>query len=123
VCENNGLAVTTPIKDRQQHSTPSGIARAHGLYSQFCSTSDVDYIASISLGAIENARKGKPQFIEIMVERERTHVGVDHEYVLTNDPLEGYTCDESEIQREIEDAFRFAEESPAPTNPERGVYA
>lgn len=108
VCSNNGLAVTTELKDRQANRGLSNLAAAHGLGQEFCMSADVDYIAKIAGEAIKRARQGKPQFLEIVSERERVHCGVEHEFELQNDPLVGYNIDESEIQREIAEAFEFA---------------
>lgn len=111
VCENNGLAVTTPLLERQNNHGISEIARAHGLHSEFYMFSDVEGISDLAAHAISNARQGRPQFLEFLTERQRTHVGVDHEFELQNDCIKDYVVDESEIQKEIEEAFEFARSS------------
>lgn len=122
VCEHNNLAVTTPIQDRQNNRGLHTIAASHGLGWTNCNGQDVDAVSKAALVVIELARQGKPQFLQCFTERQRVHCGIEHEYTLQNDPLFGYTTDESEITREIEDAFEFAIQSPVPTNV-RGVYA
>lgn len=126
ICENNGLAVTTPLKDRQPDRQLYKIPKAYGLTSNFADGQNVGSVRSISYAAIENARSGYPQFIEFITERQRVHCGTEHEFVLSDDPLKYFTpTDEQEqaIAKEIAEAFEFAKQSPKPTNPERGVYA
>lgn len=123
VCSNNGLAVTTPLKYRQPQRSLTALAEAYGLESDCTLSSDPYVIQEMSKYAIDAARQGKPQFLEIKTERQRVHCGVEWERDLTNDRLKGYTTDESEIHREIAEAFEFARNSPAPTNPELGVFA
>lgn len=114
VCSNNALAVTTELKDRQNNRGLTALASAHGLGYEFCCSFDVEYVSEVAKGAIERARQGKPQFLEFITERERVHCGVEHEHVLQNDCLKGYTVDESDIEREIAEAFEFARQSPEP---------
>jgi hypothetical protein len=62
--------------------------------------------------------------LQAFTERQRVHCGIEHEFGLRDDPVQPGTVEEElAIQQEIEAAFGFAEESPEPTNPERGVYA
>ena len=122
VCSNNGLAVTTPLKDRQANRGLSNLAAAYGLGYDVGTSSNVEDISAIARESVRLARVGKPQFLEFRTERQRVHCGIEHEYTLTNDPLEGYNTDESEITQEIEAAFEFARQSPAPTEV-RGIYA
>lgn len=122
VCENNALAVTTPFLDRQ-NKLISAVAEANGLETNFSMWDNIEYISELAQQAISQARKGIPQFIEFLCERERVHCGIEFEHQLTDDCLVGYNVDETEIHREISEAFEFARKSPVPTNPHLGVFA
>ena len=118
--QNNGLAVTTPIDDRHKYDI-SAVARAYGLGASKID-GGIETLSQMAACVIEEVKKGIPFLLVIDVERQRVHCGIEHEFTLTNDPLEGYTTDESEIIKEIANAFEFARQSPAPTEV-RGIYA
>lgn len=120
VVQNNGLAVTTPIDDRHKYDI-SAVARAYGLGASKID-GGIETLSQMAACVIEEVKKGIPFLLVIDVERQRVHCGIEHEFTLTNDPLEGYTTDESEIIKEIANAFEFARQSPAPTEV-RGIYA
>lgn len=122
VCSNNGLAVTTTVQDRHKFSITE-LAKAYGLETDRITSSDPYVIQKMSNFAIDAARQGKPAMIEIFTERERVHCGIEREFVLCDDCLLGYNVDETEIQREIAEAFEFARSSPVPANAEKGVFA
>jgi pyruvate dehydrogenase E1 component alpha subunit len=120
IVQNNKLAVTTPIEDRHKYDI-SAVARAYGLGASKID-GGIETLSQMTACVIEEVKKGIPFLLEIDVERQRVHCGIEHEYTLQNDPLLGYNTDESEINQEIEAAFEFARQSPAPTEV-RGIYA
>jgi pyruvate dehydrogenase E1 component alpha subunit len=126
VVHNNKLAVTTPVEDRHTYNI-CDVAKAYGL-----GTHDyIDYSAGLDVASkmVENVigmvRKGKPQLIEMAVERKMVHCGVEVERELVHDVLYGYSVDESGIESEIQEAFEYARSAPTPTptNDGRSVYA
>ena len=124
VMENNGLAVTTPESARKSNKFDTyGFVESYGLQYWSTDGQDVDEVLWVARTSISRARQSKPQFIEFQTERQRVHCGVEHEYVLKHDPVKPGTAEEElAIQQEIEAAFKFAEESPIPTNPDRGIF-
>lgn len=150
VCENNGFAVTT----RQRETTPlERLSDRAAAYSMEGLTVDgTDPVASYEIlqDAVERARQGHgPSFVEAIVRRWKGHAAWDKgsylteeeiEAIRTADPLPKYrlqliqehilTADEiasidEEMEAVMEEALRFAEESPAPptTKEEASRYA
>ena len=135
VCENNLYSVCSPLDVRQHPNRDLvAIAKAHGLYAKKCDGNDVLAVAAATQWAIETMQKeGIPVFLEFSTYRHREHCGPnfdnhigyrteeEFQYYLKQCPLEKYRdriisheTMESEIKKEIEEAFYFAEESPFP---------
>lgn len=110
VCENNGHSCYTPIELRQPNRSISDLADVHGL-NCFENDGDVNEI----LEDTKSALRMTPAFIEIHVERYYEHCGPTQE--VKYPPTE----QDPEIMAEIEEAFKFAEESPWPEAV--GMYA
>lgn len=148
VCENNGYAIHEPIQKRR--ARPDGICavvEALGIPTVRIEDGNTLAIHAEAADAIKSMRGGGgPRMIEAMVYRWREHVGPNEDYDddyrnrteaapwMASDqvahlgemlePSARSRIDE-EIERQIADAVRFAEESPAP-NPKElyaGVYA
>lgn len=80
VCENNGLAVTTPIEQRNNQSQLYDRFKSMGLPGTRLEDNDIEKLAGVAQAAFSKARSGEgPVFIEIAVERWATHVGHDYE--------------------------------------------
>jgi TPP-dependent pyruvate/acetoin dehydrogenase alpha subunit len=136
VCENNGYAIHTAQARRQAVPDICARARAYGVPAERIDGGDVLALRELAEGAVAKLRAGEgPQFIEAATYRWREHVGPGRDYHL------GYR-DESEcepwqrsdavaalaarlapvergaieaaVEREIADAFAFAEGSPFP---------
>lgn len=133
--ENNGLAVHSKVQSRHAFSTAEH-ARAYGIPSTLLSEgADLAKTADVFARITDKVRLEKsPQLVEVTTFRYREHVGVGEDYdagyrergELTewqrHDPLitqhglrEKYA---PVIAEEIDDAVRFAEESPWPGSEE-----
>jgi pyruvate dehydrogenase E1 component alpha subunit len=153
VCENNLYSVYSPLSVRQApERSRLEIARAHGIFSLHSDGNDVDVVADVTRQAMEALREGRgPVFVEFDTYRYREHCGpnVDDQagyrpqdevlYWHTRCPLKLYeqrlyrenlldgaarVSMTTEITREINAAFTFAENSPFPIyNPHESVYA
>lgn len=131
VCENNGLAVHTSLKERQAYRIREHVA-AYGIeVGDVCNGGDLLEVAD-RITALVNAmrRDGAPRFIEIATCRYKEHVGPGEDLEVgyrsraeveawkAKDPL---IADKDlvaqlapEIEREIDAAVAFAEASPMP---------
>jgi pyruvate dehydrogenase E1 component alpha subunit len=131
VCENNGLAVHTALRERQAYSI-TGHASAYGIeVSQIARGYDLLEVAD-AMGALVDAIRadGRPRFVEIATCRYKEHVGPGDDLDVgyrsraevdawrSNDPL---LLDRDlvaqltpELAREIDEAVAFAESSPMP---------
>lgn len=142
VCENNGMSCFTPIKERQPDRPIRGIAAAHGLGVFKADGNNVLVVAESSAQAVACARRGEgPQFLEFQTNRWMGHVGPDADDELgyrrdepplfrqSRCPIKRARTDleqrlgwverdfeklEQSIHDEIEEAFRFAADSPPP---------
>ncbi len=142
VCENNNFSVYTPLQERQPARPIHAVAQAHGMDAWSCDGNDVEAVALIAREAVARARAGGgPQFLEFDTYRWREHCGPNFDDELNYRSAEEiatgkercpilrvrrrlvneYAVDktaldemEQEITREIDAAFRFALESPAP---------
>lgn len=151
VCENNGYAMGTPL---QVHSAVTEIYRKACAFDIPSARVDGnDYFATRELAqkALDHARSGKgPYFIEALTQRFRGHSAADPQVYRTREQIEQlrekhdpiarmrrYLVEEKmandddlmridqEIAQEIQEAIRFADESPLP-DPEElwtDVYA
>jgi TPP-dependent pyruvate/acetoin dehydrogenase alpha subunit len=136
VCENNRYAIHTHQSRRQATSDICGRARAHGLPAARLDGNDVVGLCAQSRAAAERIRGGAgPCFFEVLTYRWHEHVGPGRDFHLGHrteveaapwfaaDPvrrlaeqIEPQTRAELEaaVEREIADAFAFAEASPFP---------
>ena len=149
-CENNEMSCFTSIKVRQPDRPIHGIAAAHGLRVFSGDGNDVLEVAENSAEAIARARRGEgPQFLEFHTNRWLGHVGPDLDDDLGYRPHEtpemrqsrcpikrarvdleqqlGWAEGDFEkleqfIHAEIEGAFRFSADSPAPDPRTRADY-
>lgn len=140
ICENNLYSVYSPLSVRQ----PEGreifeLARGHGIESYKGDGNDVVEVYTLAEQAIRKARQGGgPTFLEFSTYRWREHCGPNYDndlgYRTENEfqswkrccPIErpkewlvrdGHFSNQdmvSELETEIEDAVRFAKESPFP---------
>ncbi len=130
VCENNGLAVHTPIERRQAYAIREH-AEAYGVRAHRCDRGwDPLAVHDVVRPVVDEVRGGRPSLIECITYRYAEHVGIgdDHgvgyrsraalEAWRERDPLlrdEALRARiEPALRAEIEEAVAFAEESPAP---------
>lgn len=129
VCENNGYAIHTPIAERQ--ATPlTERARAFGVASR--TVADYDPVFAVSGAMVAGIRAGGgPKLLEVRAPRLKEHVGITEDWRL------GYRTEDrtwkdtvsiageriahglrvriaGEVEKEIEEAFDFAEKSQVP---------
>ena len=139
VCENNGLAVSTHLKDSTAGEKLSDRAAAYSMPAWDVDGTDAvaSYLALSE--AVEHARQtSSPAFVVAGVVRWKGHAAWDKGSYLTpqeitemaaRDPLPRFRqrliqekvlslaeieAIEAEMKKTMEDAIRFAEESPAP---------
>jgi TPP-dependent pyruvate/acetoin dehydrogenase alpha subunit len=136
VCENNGYAIHTAQVKRQGLPDICARVRGFGLPAERLDGNDVFALRDAAEDAVAKLRAGAgPQFIEATTYRWREHVGPGQDYHLgfrdqselkrweTTDavrvvaeslaPLERAMI-ESAVEREVAEAFAFAESSPFP---------
>ncbi len=137
VCENNFYAIHAPLRERQPHDDICQRARACGIPAERFDVDDVLKIYGRVRDAVASLRSGAtgPLFIECRTYRWKEHVGPSEDYHLgyrtkteaepwiAADPCKRLAAllppdtrskIEAEVEAEIEDAIRFAEESPFP---------
>lgn len=151
VCENNLFAMGTPL---DVHSSVTEIYRkacAFDMAAERTDGNDVLKMREVALRAVERARAGEgPFLLEAMTYRFRGHSAQDTQKYRTkedverhrsSDPLEVFRRQlieqgvlseeqaariEDQVDDQVEEAVRFAEESPVPGDrwiTEAGVYA
>lgn len=152
VCENNQYSVNTPMRYRQPHGSVYQLAGAHGISASQMDGNDVVGVHRKAGEIIATMRAGGgPVFLECHTYRFLEHCGPYSDTGIVRpeeevrpwqkkDPIErmkkymkakkmihaaGIEEMEEKIQREIHDAFRFAKDSPLPTErlSEEMVYA
>jgi TPP-dependent pyruvate/acetoin dehydrogenase alpha subunit len=136
VCENNGYAIHTPQSRRQGSCDIAARARAFGMPAWSLGSSDVEALTRAVRPIVESIRAGHgPAFLEVATYRWREHVGPGTDFHLgyrTEDEAEPHYREdavaglasqlhpserqaiEAEADREVADAFAFAEASPFP---------
>lgn len=132
LCENNGLAVHSPLSDRHAFSL-SGHANAYGIKSLTVEEGyDFMKLNKICGELIVQIRtQQKPMFLEIKTRRYKEHVGPGEDFEFgyrdlddikswkSKDPLEIDTESvlrfKPKILKEIDSAIKFAENSPFPS--------
>lgn len=150
VCENNGLAVNTPLRDRRPEGfCIRGLAAAHGLPVEAGDGNDAEEVYRLASAALEKARNGEgPSFLEFETYRLVEHCGPgdDHdlpfwskeEFALRKQrcPLKRMrdalrTCGVAEEKLEslcakeaavIAAALKMAQTDPFPPQEEAGLY-
>ncbi len=150
VCENNKYAVCSHISARQVDDNLYKRASAFNLPAKRIDGMDVLEVYSQSREVIERARRGKgPFFLECTVQRWRAHSGAGDplreqyrkpedmdesnkrdpveslvNYILKHDIAVSSELDEiaAAIEREIEEAFEYAKQSPLPQDDELERY-
>ncbi|MEW6567131.1 MAG: pyruvate dehydrogenase (acetyl-transferring) E1 component subunit alpha [Chloroflexota bacterium] len=138
VCENNRYGMGTAVERASAVSEIRAKAEAYGMPSARVDGMDVLKVREAAEQALAHARQHGPYFLEAVTYRFRGHsMGDPERYraseevkewqeddpigILRRDLLEtrvarGDDLDalEAEVEREVEDAVRFAEESPEP---------
>ena len=143
VCEDNLYSVYSPIDVRQPETRDlCKIAEAHGMFSKKGDGNNVEESYSIAKEAIDSIRNGNgPAFIKLDTYRFREHCGPNYDtdlgyrtheefdFWLEKCPIANYqsklikeniiteedvSAMKETLQREIDEAFTFAKESPLP---------
>lgn len=143
VCENNLYSVHAAMDVRQpSNRTLTDFARGNGVFALSGDGNDVEEVWRLGGEAVARARAGDgPAFLELFTYRQREHVGPNPDLDLNyrsveefeswvkRDPVPTYrarlesegTLDaaayarmQAEIAAEVEDAVRFAKDSPFP---------
>ena len=131
VCENNGLAVHSPLTAREAYKITEH-ASSYGLPTRLCESGHDLLEVHEAFASVVNAarRSGGPQFIEVRTFRYMEHVGPGEDYEvgyrfrrdleawMSKDPLVSDTAlvekFKPQIEAEIDEAVDFAESSPWP---------
>src|SRR3989338_3914812 len=137
ICENNLLAIHTYQHQRQHLSEITRIVRAHGIPATRIERSNTAEINAYVANAARAIRAGKsgPVFIECMTCRWKEHVGPGDDFGLAyrseEEVQKWKDCDEiitlgkkiqkerraqieADVEKEIQSAIQFAEESSFP---------
>jgi pyruvate dehydrogenase E1 component alpha subunit len=136
VCENNGLAIHTPVSRRQAGTALCERVASYGIATARVEDGDVLAIRQATVRALAHIRDtGSPAFLECLTYRWKEHVGPGEDYDAgyrsrdellawqARDPVrlvgERLTSDqrsriETEIEQRIARAIAFAEASPPP---------
>ena len=142
VCENNFYAIHSRQRTRQAQSDICGLARSHGIPAERLEEMDFARILERAAVTVEAVRSGSgPRFLECLCYRWMEHVGPNQDYQAGYRSLEEaepwFRADqvkalaarldeatrskaEADVDREIREAFEFAERSPFPE--ERDLY-
>lgn len=140
VCENNSFAIHSHHLNRHHSDNIYERARTYGMPSERIEDGDIFRIYDFTKEYTEKMRKGEgPVFLEVVTCRWREHVGPNEDFYLGYRTEEQVTCwikddqmprvkgllspkvvkdIESEAEKEIKEAFKFAEESPFPKEEE-----
>jgi pyruvate dehydrogenase E1 component alpha subunit len=134
LCEDNGLAVHTHLKDRQSFDLEKLIPAFNIDYTFIEEGYDPSKVMQDSKKVIDFVRsKQSPAFLRIKTARYREHVGPGEDFAAgyrsqaemdlwkSKDPLlnlQNFEDIKSLISAEIEDAVKFAMNSPLPTRDE-----
>jgi TPP-dependent pyruvate/acetoin dehydrogenase alpha subunit len=141
VCENNSYAIHSHHLSRHHSDNICERARSYGIPAERFADGDIFAIHEFTSEAGEKIRRGEggPFFLECLTCRWKEHVGPGEDFDLgyrsrqevdcriESDPImkfkslalrEASHAIESEIEKEIQEAFSFAEESPFPEGKE-----
>jgi len=143
VCENNGYAIHSPVRQRQPLDNIAARAGVYGIPAASVPGSDPADVCDATRAAVTHIRAGGgPRFIECLTYRWKQHVGPDDDVTagyrpraeaepwFTRDALAAYAgaldastrgAIEASVDAEIREAFAFAERSPFPA--EAALYA
>jgi len=131
VCENNGWAISTRVADVHAFEIFSH-AKGYGLsVTRIEEGWDVEKISHVARQEIEALRSDQgPRYLEILTNRQVEHVG-PRSGIYLNPQSEDYSVDSTmqdpltqsqleasvlaDIEKELEEAIQFAEDSPFPT--------
>lgn len=136
VCENNLYAIHSRQKDRQPDTNLCARAATYGIPAERVDGNDVARLHARTAELVAELRAGAgPRFIECTTYRWKEHVGPGEDFNagyrtraeaashFEKDPVRAFRAAldpddavriEREVEAEIQDAFRFAEESPLP---------
>jgi pyruvate dehydrogenase E1 component alpha subunit len=147
ICENNMYSMGTPLERTMSVHDVSKKASGYGIYGEQHIVTSVEGVEDVISRAVELARTGKPSLIELRTYRFRGHSMSDPGKYRTPEELEKYKNEdplvhcrnklltmiseqeiqkiEAEVNDEVNDAVKFAEESPEPDANllEKTVYA
>jgi TPP-dependent pyruvate/acetoin dehydrogenase alpha subunit len=129
ICENNFYSVYSHLSVRQHPlRSRTMLAEANGLFAMKGEGNSLEEVSFLTTQAILRIQKSKgPIYLEFTTYRYREHCGPDVDpfrtceeatHWLSKDPLNFIEKDsewETWIQKEIEEAFDFAEKSPFPS--------
>jgi len=139
VCENNFYATHSPILQRQPSKQIAPRVAPHDIEVYRIDGNDVVEVHEIAAQAVQHARAGRPAFIEAITYRHKEHWGGGDDWDLgyrsreeveqwkEKDPLlrarsqllqttmKDIELLEEQVKREIEEAVKFAMQSPVPT--------
>ena len=132
LCQDNDLAVHSPINERQSFSLPNLVSSFGIPFYDLDDTSDVYRVSEYSSSVIDYVRSSSsPAFLRVKTPRYREHVGPGEDFdagyrskeVINSwkakDPLELNDPDLNhyrvKISEEIDRAIKFALRSPQPT--------
>ncbi|MBF0522073.1 MAG: thiamine pyrophosphate-dependent dehydrogenase E1 component subunit alpha [Candidatus Omnitrophica bacterium] len=151
VCENNKYSVCSPIQVRQAEMPIATRALGFDIPAKTVDGMDIFKVYAAAEAAVTHARRGKgPYFLEFNVQRWRAHAGAgDPQAKLYRNPedildektmrdplasLEKYLIKQKissrekldaiyqKIDEEVEEAFKFGQDSPLPKNEELEKY-
>jgi TPP-dependent pyruvate/acetoin dehydrogenase alpha subunit len=135
VCENNLYSVYSPLEVRQpkERSIPL-LAEAHGIFALKGNGNQLSEVSLLAEKAVRHIREGRgPCLLELATYRFREHCGPDPDpyqpkeeldYWKASDPVLAISACREDIEKEIEEAFHFAEVSPFPSLEEKhDIYA
>ena len=143
VCENNFYSVYSPLSVRQPKGLEVvSLAKGHGVESHQGDGNDIFEVCKLAKAAVQKARRGRgPSFLEFKTYRWREHCGpnydnhlgyrTEREFLtwkkrcpiekLRKRLLRDRICSKSDLEHlenqlsaEIQDAVKFAKESPFP---------
>lgn len=150
ILENNGYAYSTPVSKQSLVKDLAIKAQGYGIPGEIVDGNNVLAVYEVTKRAVERARRdGGPTLIEAKTFRMKGHAEHDNafyvpkesfDYWEKHDPIKRYeqyllnekiltqkelTAIQERIKKEIDEAQKFAEESPLPEPEEaaQGVYA
>ena len=140
VCENNGYAIYSPLRDRMPDANFCERAESYRIPANRIESGSTVEIRDATSEALGKIRSGNgPQFLECLTARWRDHVGPDEDRVWKyrpDDELDDWIARDdmariagelptarrneinADVESEIAEAIAFAEASPYPTEEE-----